>query len=61
MLVGRPALWGLAAGGEQGARDVLGLLTDEVARGKLALLGCASPADVTRCTRLMLRGREGTT
>ena len=47
VLVGRPTLWGLAAGGEQGARDVLGMLTDEVARG-LALLGCASPASVTR-------------
>ena len=47
VLVGRPALWGLAAGGEAGARDVLELLQDEVARG-LALLGCASPADVTR-------------
>ena len=47
VLVGRPALWGLAAGGEQGARDVLGMLTDEVLRG-LALLGCASPASVTR-------------
>ncbi len=46
VLVGRPALWGLATGGEAGARDVLGLLQDEVARG-LALLGCASPAQVT--------------
>ena len=47
VLVGRPALWGLTAGGEAGARDVLELLTAEVARG-LALLGCASPAEVTR-------------
>lgn len=47
VLVGRPLLWGLAAGGEAGARDVLALLQDEVARG-LALLGCASAADVTR-------------
>ncbi len=47
VLVGRPALWGLAAGGEAGARDVLDLLQDELARG-LALLGCNSPADVTR-------------
>jgi isopentenyl diphosphate isomerase/L-lactate dehydrogenase-like FMN-dependent dehydrogenase len=47
VLVGRPMLWGLAAGGEAGARDVLALLNDEVLRG-LALLGCASPAQVTR-------------
>jgi isopentenyl diphosphate isomerase/L-lactate dehydrogenase-like FMN-dependent dehydrogenase len=47
VLVGRPALWGLCAGGEAGARDVLGLLTSEVERG-LALLGCATPAQVTR-------------
>ena len=47
VLVGRPVLWGLAAGGEAGARDVLRLLTDEVARG-LALLGCSSPADIRR-------------
>jgi len=33
VLVGRPALWGLAAGGEAGARDVLALLQDEITRG----------------------------
>ncbi len=47
VLVGRPALWGLAAGGEAGARGVLELLNAEVANA-LALLGCSSPADVTR-------------
>ena len=47
VLVGRPALWGLAAGGEEGARRVLELLRDEL---ELALLlcGCASPAELTR-------------
>lgn len=47
VLIGRPALWGLAAGGEAGARDVLDLLGAEIARG-LALLGCDSPAAVNR-------------
>ena len=47
VLVGRPALWGLACGGEEGARRVLELLRDEVALA-LALCGCASPAEITR-------------
>jgi 4-hydroxymandelate oxidase len=47
VLVGRPALWGLAAGGEAGARRVLELLRDELELA-LALCGCASPAELTR-------------
>jgi isopentenyl diphosphate isomerase/L-lactate dehydrogenase-like FMN-dependent dehydrogenase len=47
VLIGRAMLWGLAAAGEEGVVDVLRLLRDEVELG-LALLGCASPADVTR-------------
>jgi isopentenyl diphosphate isomerase/L-lactate dehydrogenase-like FMN-dependent dehydrogenase len=47
VLVGRPALWGLAAGGEAGARRVLELLRDELEL-TLALCGCASPTDLTR-------------
>ncbi len=47
VLVGRPALWGLAVDGEAGARKVLGILGGEIERD-LALLGCRSPADVTR-------------
>ena len=43
--VGRPALWGLAAGGEEGARHVLELLRAELDLA-LALLGCRSPAEV---------------
>jgi 4-hydroxymandelate oxidase len=46
-LVGRAALYGLAAAGEDGVRKVLELLRDEVALG-LALLGCAEPDAVTR-------------
>ena len=47
VLVGRPALWGLAVGGEEGARRVLELLRAEL---ELALLlcGCASPAELSR-------------
>jgi (S)-2-hydroxy-acid oxidase len=40
-------LWGLAVDGERGVIRVLDLLREEVELG-LALLGCASPADVTR-------------
>jgi isopentenyl diphosphate isomerase/L-lactate dehydrogenase-like FMN-dependent dehydrogenase len=40
-------LWGLAVDGEQGVTRVLELLRKEVELG-LALLGCGSPADVTR-------------
>jgi isopentenyl diphosphate isomerase/L-lactate dehydrogenase-like FMN-dependent dehydrogenase len=47
VLIGRAMVWGLAAAGEEGVRDVLELLRAEVELG-LALLGCASPADVTR-------------
>jgi isopentenyl diphosphate isomerase/L-lactate dehydrogenase-like FMN-dependent dehydrogenase len=45
-LSGRAILWGLAAGGEEGAGQVLALLRDEIELG-LKLLGCPSPADVT--------------
>ncbi|MGZ4290458.1 MAG: alpha-hydroxy-acid oxidizing protein, partial [Gaiellaceae bacterium] len=37
----------LAAGGEEGARHVLELLRDEILLA-LQLVGCTSPADVTR-------------
>ncbi|HEX6662510.1 MAG TPA: alpha-hydroxy acid oxidase [Gaiellaceae bacterium] len=47
VFVGRPLVWGLAVDGEDGVADVLRLLRDELALG-LALLGCASPAEVTR-------------
>ena len=46
VLVGRPALWGLAVDGEDGARMALRMLADEL-RLALALLGCPSPADIT--------------
>ena len=45
VLVGRPALWGLAVAGEAGAREVLELLRAEIELG-MVLLGCASPAEI---------------
>ncbi len=45
VLVGRPALWGLALGGASGAAAVLTMLREELAR-TLALLGCRSPDEV---------------
>jgi isopentenyl diphosphate isomerase/L-lactate dehydrogenase-like FMN-dependent dehydrogenase len=47
VMVGRPALWGLAAGGEDGARRVLELLRGELELA-LALCGCASPGELSR-------------
>lgn len=46
VLVGRPALWGLAADGERGARRVLELLREELELA-LCLAGCPSVAAVT--------------
>jgi isopentenyl diphosphate isomerase/L-lactate dehydrogenase-like FMN-dependent dehydrogenase len=46
-LSGRAVLWGLAAGGEEGATRMLELLRREIELG-LKLLGCPSPAEVTR-------------
>ncbi|HEY3491609.1 MAG TPA: alpha-hydroxy acid oxidase [Solirubrobacterales bacterium] len=47
VLVGRPALWGLACAGREGVARVLGLLREELELA-LALLGCGSPAELTR-------------
>jgi 4-hydroxymandelate oxidase len=47
VLVGRPAIWGLAADGEAGVRHVLSLLRDEIAL-TLGLLGCTRPDAVRR-------------
>lgn len=46
VLVGRPALWGLAVGGEAGARRLLELLRDELELA-LALCGCSAPGELT--------------
>jgi isopentenyl diphosphate isomerase/L-lactate dehydrogenase-like FMN-dependent dehydrogenase len=47
VLIGRSMLWGLAVGGEEGVKHVLELFRLEVELG-LSLLGCTSPADVSR-------------
>lgn len=47
VLVGRPVLWGLAAGGEAGAARVLRILRDELDLA-MALAGAPTIADVTR-------------
>ena len=47
VLVGRPALWGLAAAGREGVARVLGLLREELEL-TLGLCGCTSPAELTR-------------
>lgn len=44
--IGRPYLYGLAAGGQAGVQRALDLLRDEVSRG-MALLGCRSIEEVT--------------
>ena len=47
VLAGRAPLWGLAVDGEAGARAVLDLLREEILTA-LNLVGCSSPAAVTR-------------
>jgi len=47
VLVGRPALWGLAAAGKEGVARVLELLRQELEL-TLALCGCTAPSQLTR-------------
>jgi isopentenyl diphosphate isomerase/L-lactate dehydrogenase-like FMN-dependent dehydrogenase len=46
VLVGRPAMYGLAFGGSKGVAQVLEILREEI-ENALALLGCRAPAEVT--------------
>jgi isopentenyl diphosphate isomerase/L-lactate dehydrogenase-like FMN-dependent dehydrogenase len=46
VLVGRPAMYGLAFGGSKGVEQVLEIFREEL-ENALALLGCRSPAEVT--------------
>jgi hypothetical protein len=46
VLAGRMPLWGLASGGEEGARQVLELLREELATA-LHLMGCRSLAELS--------------
>ena len=45
VMIGRPVLWGLAADGERGARQVLTMLRDELERA-MALCGITTLADL---------------
>ncbi len=45
--VGRPVLWGLATGGEQGAQRVMTILRDEFDNA-MALCGCSKVDQITR-------------
>jgi isopentenyl diphosphate isomerase/L-lactate dehydrogenase-like FMN-dependent dehydrogenase len=47
VLLGRPVLWGLALGGQQGVERVLDTLRRELDLA-MALAGCASVGEVTR-------------
>ena len=47
VMIGRAMVWALAVAGEEGVADVLSMFQEEVELG-LALLGCSSPADVSR-------------
>ena len=47
VLIGRPILWGLANGGQQGAVDVLRLFIEEFARA-MALCGAVNVDDIDR-------------
>lgn len=47
VLIGRPVLYGLAAKGEDGVKQVIGMLKDELEL-TLALAGCSSIKDITR-------------
>jgi isopentenyl diphosphate isomerase/L-lactate dehydrogenase-like FMN-dependent dehydrogenase len=46
-MIGRPVLWGLAAAGEQGVRDVLEMFHREITLA-MTLAGCADCGQVTR-------------
>lgn len=47
VLLGRPVVWGLAAGGQSGAERVLELLRAEIDLA-MALCGCPTVSDITR-------------
>ncbi|KNA06075.1 hypothetical protein SOVF_184480 [Spinacia oleracea] len=47
VLIGRPVIYGLAAKGENGVKQVIGMLKDELEL-TLALTGCSSIKDITR-------------
>lgn len=57
VLVGRAPVWGLAAGGEDGVRQVLELLAAEVTDA-LGLAGCAGVAEARELDAVVTQGRR---
>jgi 4-hydroxymandelate oxidase len=57
VLLGRPALWGLANGGARGAAAVLTLLKEELT-GAMALAGCPDLAAVRELHTVVAPGQE---
>jgi 4-hydroxymandelate oxidase len=55
VLLGRPALWGLARGGEIGARQLIGLLQEEL-ESAMMLAGCPDVASVAALRTAMPGG-----
>jgi len=55
--VGRPILWGLATGGERGARRALDMLRTEL-DGAIALCGARTPAEIRAMGRELVMGAE---
>lgn len=55
--VGRPAIWGLAYDGEEGVKEMIGILMEEFRRC-MQLTGCKVVGDITR-ERLALVGGDG--
>lgn len=58
VLLGRPVLWGLAAGGEEGVTAVLGMIRNEL-EVAMAIAGCRTPAEVSRELITAARSRGG--
>ncbi len=52
VLIGRPIFWGLAAGGEEGLRGVLGILRDELE----STMGLCGIPDVGSMDRSLISG-----
>jgi 4-hydroxymandelate oxidase len=57
VLVGRAPVWGLAAGGEDGVRQVLELLAAEVTDA-LGLAGCAGVSEARELDAVVTQGRR---
>ena len=47
VMLGRPVLWGLSANGEEGVKEILTILHDEL-KSCVALAGCTKVSDITR-------------